>query len=344
MLAIIVAGTIFLASGCIAHCVPCTGSCRRHLKSSEVSVKGPYTAQCLLSDALSSKYQVSINSDSLLSSFSYQNSPYFASLLTGTRTPGQKKKVLFDAAWSIAWCLMVGLPAPAVISGYAEGDISFLISTVLSVIMLILITISLFIGIVTLKSSFKEEDVACATVYLNTTEENWMASSELALFNPADRIQIAIKWSKEVLLYGPCICALFLSGLSQVIFNEGDGHHKVTLSLMSSIISTIVLALANCFGVVLLVLLVRMIRRSVPTVEVQLAQAVSKEEADNLDMLEFDIGKVVRKFANDIAKDFASNGNKWTPSAGGYYDFAIAGVDGGLVYGRMKARRISANA
>ncbi|KAK9243546.1 hypothetical protein V1506DRAFT_544153 [Lipomyces tetrasporus] len=343
MLAIIVAGTIFLASGCIAHCVPCTGSCRRHLKSSEVSVKGPYTAQCLLSDALSSKYQVSINSDSLLSSFSYQNSPYFASLLTGTRTPGQKKKVLFEAAWSIAMCLVVGLTTPAVISCYAEGDVSFLISTVLSVIMLVLITISLFIGFVTLKSSFKEEDIACATVYLNTTEENWMASSELALFNPADRIQIAIKWRKEVLLYAMHLCP-FLSGLSQVIFNEGDGHHKVTLSLMSSIISTIVLALANCFGVVLLVLLVRMIRPSVPTVEVQLAQAVSKDEADNVDMLEFDIGKVLRKFANDIAKDFASNGNKWTPSAGGYYDFAIAGVDGGLVYGRMKASGISANA
>ncbi|KAK9241836.1 hypothetical protein V1506DRAFT_444819, partial [Lipomyces tetrasporus] len=151
-----------------------------------------------------------------------------------------------------------------------------------------------FIGIVTLNSSIEEEDVACATVYVNTTEENWVASSELALFNPADRIQIAIKWTNE--------------GFSQVIFNEGEGHQNTMFHILT-IISTMLLAIASCCGVVFLVLAVRMMRRTVSTVEVQLAQVLSKDEADNVDMLEFDIGKVVRMFANDIAKDFANNGN-----------------------------------
>ncbi|KAK9321083.1 hypothetical protein V1517DRAFT_327405 [Lipomyces orientalis] len=330
-----------LAFGYIGYFVHPRWSCRRRLKSSEVFIKGSYTAECLLSDALSSKYQVSINSDSLLSSFSYQNSPYIASLLIGTRTPGQKKMVLFAAAYFVVAYLVFSLLS---ISGYAIGNISFLISAVASVSMLILVTIFLFIGIVTLKSSFEEEDAAYATVYLNTTEENWVASSDLALFNPAEKVQVAIKWSMELLLYGPYICGILLSSFLQVIFNEGEGHHRDGLSVIT-IIPIILSALGICCGVVFLVLAVRTIMRTVPTVEVQLAKAISKDDADNVDMLEFDVGKVIRKFANDIAKDFADDsGQKWTTSTGGYYDFAIAGEFGGLVYGRLKASGISVNA
>ncbi|KAJ8103620.1 hypothetical protein POJ06DRAFT_264448 [Lipomyces tetrasporus] len=78
-----------------------------------------------------------------------------------------------------------------------------------------------------------------------------------------------------------------------------------------------------------------MMRRTVSTVEVQLAQVLSKDEADNVDMLEFDIGKVVRRFANDIAKDFANNGN---PEGFLQMFKHVAWVDSGsnLYFGRTK--------
>jgi hypothetical protein len=89
---------------------------------------------------------------------------------------------------------------------------------------------------------------------------------------------------------------------------------------------------------------IRARRRAVPTIEVQLAQAASDKDVDNTHILNFDVGKIIRKFANDVAKEFASSGKKWMTDSGAYYDFAITGEHGGLVYGRMRAGGVSANA
>ncbi|KAK9388464.1 hypothetical protein V1515DRAFT_614520 [Lipomyces mesembrius] len=154
--------------------------------------------------------------------------------------------------------------------------------------------------IFTILSCFKKE-AGGATVYFNAAEENW------------DRIEVTIIWPGE--LISQVInswLVVWSSALS--IINEGEGRRKEKKPGMSAFI----------------VLYLCRMKRHVPVVEIQFAQAVSEKDAD---ILQFDVGKVARKFANDIAKEL---GKKWTASADVYYDFAIAGKHGGLVYGRMR--------
>ncbi|KAK9244360.1 hypothetical protein V1506DRAFT_522853 [Lipomyces tetrasporus] len=83
----------------------------------------------------------------------------------------------------------------------------------------------------------------------------------------------------------------------------------------------------------------RMIRPSVSTVEVQLAQAASEKVEENTNGLKFDVEQVVKTFANDIVM----SGETHMARAGAYYDFIITAPEGGLVYGRLRAKGTSEN-
>ncbi|KAK9358039.1 hypothetical protein V1504DRAFT_494109 [Lipomyces starkeyi] len=282
------------------------------IKVANVSHRWLYTTESLLSDALSAKYKVLINSGGLLSAYSYENSQYIQSVVA-TRTRGQKRLAIFVSAMLMVQYTLFGLQ---VIASYRAGDSSFIIAAVGMIF-----TIScIFLGIYLLKSSFKKE-AGGATAYFNATEENWVTSSDLA-------------WSGEVIsqiVNGWVI--VYVSAVS-IILNESEGGRKKGKPGMVIIIFS---AIAYFAEIASLVLFVWWKRRTVSVVEVQFAQAVSEKDADDL---QFDVGKVVRKFANDVAKGY---GKKWTASAGAYYDFAIAGEQGGLVYGRMRAGGLPAN-
>ncbi|KAK9243181.1 hypothetical protein V1506DRAFT_568578 [Lipomyces tetrasporus] len=277
------------------------GSCCRKRKASEILLKereGDST-ESLLSDALSAKYKVSITTDSLVSSHSYQNSPYDPSVLIRTRPPGQKRTVPYGWALIILNYAMIG--GQAVVS-YVYGKMSFLTTSVLCVTASFLAVLIFFVVTTTaMKSSFKEDDAACITVYFNTTNENWAASSDSALFNSSERMEIAIKESLPDIMI---------------------------------MVSTAMSVLSQFFSVAILV---RVIRRSASSVDVQFAHPVNAKDAGNADAVKFDARKVVRKFADDIAKAFPNSGKGCPTDAGVYYDFAISGKDGGLVYGRIRA-------
>ncbi|KAK9489183.1 hypothetical protein V1508DRAFT_407227 [Lipomyces doorenjongii] len=144
--------------------------------------------------------------------------------------------------------------------------------------------ICLYIGI-TMKGSLKEDDAGRATVYFNDTEKNWVTSSDFALFASWERMEIPIKWSGEL---------LFLNG--------GDRHRKESTS-------GVFVILGGCIHIATVVLIFNWRRRTVPAIEIQLAQ--------------------VRK--------------SMTGPGVYYYDFAIAGEYGGLVYGSMLAGGLPAN-
>ncbi|KAK9390164.1 hypothetical protein V1515DRAFT_636825 [Lipomyces mesembrius] len=184
----------------------------------------------------------------------------------------------------------IGFPAPEVVSSLLQGALQYRCS---------------LLGIATMKSSFKEDDASCATVYFNCSEENWAESSEIALFNSSEKIEISINCVQDLLLFvyfGIMICvpplltmvyAIFCNTMS-VIFYCGTAMFFLLLCVY-----------LNC---------------------VQLARTVECTEKANV--LDFDIKKVVRRFANDLAKEFANRGQKW-----------IASNEGGLVYGRMSAKK-----
>ncbi|KAK9327217.1 hypothetical protein V1520DRAFT_349407 [Lipomyces starkeyi] len=308
---------------------------RRNLKSSEIFVKSLYTTESLLSDALRTKYKVLIDGDGLLCVYSYENSPYIQSVVIGTRTRRQKRLEIFGSATLMVLYTLFGL---LVMISYGAGDSSFIIAAVGMTF-----TIScIFLGFYPLKSSFKKE-TGVATVYFNATEENWVTLSDLALFNSSDRIEVAIKWPGE--LFSQIVnlwLHTWVSALS-IILNEGGGRRKKDKPEMVTIIFS---AIACCAQIASQMLFVRRMRRTVPVVEVQFAQAVNEKDADtaaDADLLRFDVEKIARKFANDVAKEFGSSGNKWMAGSGVYYDFAIAGEHSGLVYGRMRAGGILAN-
>ncbi|KAK9483812.1 hypothetical protein V1527DRAFT_242616 [Lipomyces starkeyi] len=301
---------------------------RRRLKSSEIFVKSLYTTESLLSDALRTKYKVLLDGDGLLSAYSYENSPYIQSVVIGSRTRGQKMLAIFGSAIFMVlslFGLLVMVRCGAVNSSCIMGAVGMIF------------TIScIFLGIYLLKCSFKKE-AGGATVYFNATEENWVTSSELALFNSSDRIEVAIKWSGEV--FSEVVNNLLLcGGALSIILYEG-GRRKEDKPGMVTIISS---GISYCVHIAYLVPFVWCMRQTVPVVEVQFAQAVSEKDADNANanILKFDAGKVARRFASDIAKEF---GKKRTAGAGVYYDLAIAGEHGGLVYGRMRAGGLPAN-
>ncbi|KAK9483810.1 hypothetical protein V1527DRAFT_242657 [Lipomyces starkeyi] len=218
-----------------------------------------------------------------------------------------------------------------VMISHGTGDSSFVMGAVSMIF-----TIScIFLGIYLWKSYFKKE-AGGATVYFNTAEENWVTSSDLALFNSSDRIEVAINWSGEVISQVVNLWLFVWGSALSMILNEGEGRLQEEKPGPVTIIFS---AIACCVYIASLLLFVWWMRRTVPVVEVQFAQAVSEKDADNADadILQFDLGKVARKFANDIAKEFGSSGTKWTAGSGVYYDFAIVGEHGRLVYGRMRA-------
>ncbi|KAK9344089.1 hypothetical protein V1522DRAFT_191494 [Lipomyces starkeyi] len=320
-------GIAFMATLHFVQVVLPSGLCQRQLKSSEIFVKRPYNTESL-SDVLRATYKVLIEGDGLLSSYSYQNSPHYQSVAIATGNPRQKNYGLYVTVLFMA-ALAMGLLAQIV--SYAEGDNSFRIAATA-----LIFTIGLYIGII-MKGSFKEDD-AGATVYFNT-ETNWVTSADFAVFDSSERMEIPIKWSVETLflvVLGLFVWSNMLSSLAPMI----EVYRTKAIPGIFNILQAIFTTLSCGFYIVFLVLIVKTRRRTVPTIEVQLAQAVSDKGVDIADILKFDIQKVIRKFANDIAKGC---GKKWTASAGAYYNFAIAGEQGGLVYGRMRARGLPAN-
>ncbi|KAK9333033.1 hypothetical protein V1520DRAFT_333327, partial [Lipomyces starkeyi] len=181
---------------------------RRRLKSSEIFVQGLDTTESLLSDALCTKYKVLIDSDGLLSAYSYENSPYIQSVVIGTRTRGQKRIAIFGSAL----LMVLSLFGLLVMISYDAGDSSFVMGGVGMIF-----TIScIFLGIYLLKSSFKEE-AGGATVYFNATEESWVTSSDLRY--SSGRIEVAIKWSGEV--FCQVVDKLLISGSAlSIILDE----------------------------------------------------------------------------------------------------------------------------
>ncbi|KAK9323691.1 hypothetical protein V1517DRAFT_319575 [Lipomyces orientalis] len=305
-----------------------SGSCRRKLKASEIFVKEPYSTESLLSDALSAKYKVSITTDSLVSSYSYQNSPYVPSILIGTRAPGHKITVLVFSTVTMLGYAVFGI---LVVLGHVNDKISFLTTSVFFVSASFWAVLALFVISATMKSSFKEDDAVCATVYFNTTDQNWVASSDSVLFNSSERMQIAIKWkwTKEVWFQILLALQLWTSVLS---WTRQNRERLPGIMTMVSIVCSQIFSVAA---------LVSNIRRSASSVEVQLAYPVKEKDADNAGAVEFDPRKVARAFADQIAREAWNSPKEWPNDAAVYSDFAISGKYGGLVYGRIRAKGTS---
>ncbi|KAK9233949.1 hypothetical protein V1525DRAFT_414731 [Lipomyces kononenkoae] len=307
-----------------------SGLCQRHLKSSEIFVRRHDNTESL-SDALRDTYKVFIESDGLLSSYSYQNSAHFQSVAIAAGNPQQKKSLLYTTVLFMAGQVMGLLE---LLSSDAENANRFRTGG-------LLIIICLYMGFI-IQGTFKEDDAGCATVYFNATETNLVTSSDFALFASSERTEILIKWSVETLLLvvsGLFVWSSMLSNVATMIRNGGIGSRKMSLRNWFLIFWAIVIAIFCCIHIAILVQITKTRKLTVPSIEVQLAQAASDKDIGNADIIKFDVGKIIRKFANDVAKEFASSGKKWMADSGVYYDFAITGRHGGLVYGRMRASR-----
>ncbi|KAK9316465.1 hypothetical protein V1524DRAFT_446325 [Lipomyces starkeyi] len=282
-----------------------------HPRSSFRHVKSGLT----LADAVSAKYKVHIEHDSPLSSCSYQPSPYIPSVLIPPRTSRQKRKVLYGSVYLVVtYGLLSIVLVWGVVGSYVNIDNSFPVDAVWSLSFGAIADgafalVCLLLGIATMKSSFKEDDASCATIYFNSSEENWAESSEVALFNSSEKIEISVNWVKELLVY---------------------------VSLGIFILGSPLLYMCLCGYLMVLVMMIRIKRQLfISTVEGQLARAVNLECTEKADVLKINVKKVVGKFANDLVKDL---GQKWMARNGSYYYFVIAGEEGGLVYGRISAK------
>ncbi|KAK9316464.1 hypothetical protein V1524DRAFT_426683 [Lipomyces starkeyi] len=105
---------------------------------------------------------------------------------------------------------------------------------------------------------------------------------------------------------------------------------------MSVVVQNFGYIMGSCLYIVGVVMSFGTRRQCISIVKVQLARAVSLECTEKADVLKFDVNKVVRKFSNDLVKNL---GQKWMASNGAYYYFIISGEEGGLVYGRMTAKK-----
>ncbi|KAK9326557.1 hypothetical protein V1520DRAFT_351104 [Lipomyces starkeyi] len=317
----------------------------QHLKSSAAFVKRAYNTDSLLADAASAKYKVHIGHDARLSSCSYTLSPYIPSVLIPSRTSRQKRKVLYGSVYFVVvyGLLSIVLVWGAVVS-YVNVDNSIPVDAVWSLSLgaiadCAIALVCLLLGIATVKSSFKEDDASCATVYFNSSEENWAESSEVALFNSSEKIEIAINCVEGLLVYVSLGIFIFGSPLLYTVDTsrekKRDRETAISLFLRGGAAGMSVGAL----GLYLtgLVMMIRMRRQiCVSTVEVQLAPPINLECTEKADVFKFDVKKIVRKFADDLAKNLSQN---WMASNGAYYYFIIAGEEGGLVYGRMSATK-----
>ncbi|KAK9326839.1 hypothetical protein V1520DRAFT_350380 [Lipomyces starkeyi] len=310
-----------------------TGICRRYLKSSATFVKRPYNTESLLSDVLNAKYKALLDSDSVVALYSYKPLKYFQYVVIATR-PGDRRAVVVCGSIMV-WMAHIAHSGLDLAISYFDGDYSSPIAAVA----LIITIISVYLGI-TMMSSLKEYDAGCVTVYFNATEKNWVTTSDIALFDSSESMEIPIKWSVEMLVQavmGLCSWGRALSDLAPMI----EVYRTKAMPDIAMILGSILNAIYCYWHVANLGQVIRARRRAVPTIEVQLAQADSDKDVDNADILNFDVGKIIRKFANDVAndvaKEFANSGKNWMADSGVYYDFAITGEHGGLVYGRMRA-------
>ncbi|KAK9482206.1 hypothetical protein V1527DRAFT_35492 [Lipomyces starkeyi] len=318
----------------LALSVYATGICRRHLKSSAIFVKRPYNTESPLSDVLNAKYKVLMDSDGVVSLYSYKPSAYFQYVVIASRHGDRREVVVYGSI--MIWMANIARSGLNLIIDYSEGDYR-----IAAVALIITIIFCLYLGI-TMMSSLKGYDAGCVTVYFNATEKNWVTTSDFALFDSSESMEIPVKWSVEMLVQaviGLCSWGRALSDLALMI----EVYRTKAMPDISMILGSILNAMYCYWHVASLVQVIRARRRAVLTIEVQLAQAATDKNVDNADILNCDVGKVIRKFANDVAKEFASSGKKWMADSGVYYDFAITGEHGALVYGRMRASGISVN-
>ncbi|KAK9327562.1 hypothetical protein V1520DRAFT_393786 [Lipomyces starkeyi] len=284
------------------------------LKSSAVFVKSPYATEFLLSDALSTKYEVHMNSDAPLLSYSYHRSPYKSSVpIPTTGTPEENRKI---RSWPAI--LMAGYSLNSIFLGCrALKRRRLLFFPVLTFFLTFL-----FVDI-SMKKLFKGNDAEYATIYFNNDVEHWVTS--LKVFFSSKIMDVSIKWVPVVQASAFGSIAFLVSialpcvGISAMI---SDSERAGSKAIVSDLASLLYIAIACLALVYTTRTTLRMIRRSVATVEVQLAQA----EGD----------MVIQLFTNDIAK----SGEKRISSAD---NFIITGPDGGLVYGRLGAKGSSNN-
>ncbi|KAK9312026.1 hypothetical protein V1524DRAFT_440575 [Lipomyces starkeyi] len=312
----------------------------QRVKSSAVLVKSPYITE-FLSDALSTKYDVCMNTDPLLYSYSYQPSSFYkSSALVRTRSPEETRKMRSGLA-----ILMAGYGVNSMIlvcralKRYVDGDEAFMIEALSFICSLSSFLMFLFADIAAVKNIFKRNDALRATIYFNTEDENWVKLLDAKAFNSSEHLEVSSKWVALVLCQGlASICSLYIIvlecfAIGTMIFDRGEAGSKVNLPLVCNVFNAAFacLALVNTTKTTF-----RMIRRSVPTLDVQLAQSVREKDAE---ALKFDVAKVVQMFANDIA----NSGEKSIASVGTYCDFIITEPEGALVYGRLRAKGISEN-
>ncbi|KAK9327093.1 hypothetical protein V1520DRAFT_80710 [Lipomyces starkeyi] len=327
---------------CVFYFMPNLSQPQR-VKSSAVLVKSTYITE-FLSDALSTKYDVCMNSDALLSSYSYQPSSWYkSSAVVRIRSPEETRKMRSGYA-----ILMAGYGVNSMILAcralkrYVDGDEAFIIEVVSFACSLSSFLLFLLADIATVKNLFKPNNALRATIYFNTEDENWVKSLDAKAFNSSEHLEVSTKWVAVALCLGLAsiaflyIIVLACFAMRTVIFDKGEAGSKVNLPLVYNVFN----AAFACLGLVNTTKTTfRMIRRSVSTLDVQLAQSVREKDAERSDALKFDVAKVVQMFANDIA----NSGEKSIASVGTYCDFIITEPEGALVYGRLRGKGISEN-
>ncbi|KAK9430953.1 hypothetical protein V1505DRAFT_369573 [Lipomyces doorenjongii] len=323
---------------CVFYFMP-NPSRPQRVESSAVFVKSPYTTEIRLSEALSTKYNVCMNADALLSSYSYQPSAYKSSALVRARTPEETRKFRSGLAILMAgYGLNSMILACRALKRYVDGDEAFMIEVFYFVSSLLSFLTVFVADIATVKNLFRRNDALRATIYFNSEDEKWVKSLDAKTFNSSERLEVSIKWVAIVLGQGfASISFLFCFFLECIaIFDIGEGDSMVILPAVYCVFNAVFacVAFVNTTKTTF-----RMIRRSVSTLEVQLAQSVRDKDAERADVLKFDVAKVVKMFANDIA----NSSEKSIARVDAYCDFIITEPEGAIVYGRLRAKGISEN-
>ncbi|KAK9311741.1 hypothetical protein V1524DRAFT_441517 [Lipomyces starkeyi] len=75
--------------------------------------------------------------------------------------------------------------------------------------------------------------LGCATVYFNTSEENWAESSEGALFNSSEKLEISINLVQELLVYVSLGIFVLGSSLLYMVntFRDKERERETALSV-----------------------------------------------------------------------------------------------------------------
>ncbi|KAK9371680.1 uncharacterized protein V1513DRAFT_428305 [Lipomyces chichibuensis] len=312
----------------------------KRVKSSAVLVKSPYVTE-FLSDALSAKYDVCINTDALLASRSYHRSWFKSSALVPTESPEETTKIRCGLAILMAsYGLNSMILAYRALKRYVESDEAFIIEAFDFVRSLLSLLLLWFVDIAIMKNFFKPKDARQVTIYVNTDDENWVKSLDDKAFNSSEHLEVSIKWVGVVLCLGLASIAFLYSIVVLcietlgMVFDRREAGSKVILPVVYSVF----IAAFSCVALVKTTKIIfRMIRRRVETLEVQLAQSVRDKDGERAHVLKFDVAKVVQMFATEIAKC----GEKSIASVGTYCDFVITDAEGALVYGRLRAKGIS---